>query len=216
LIACSKKEKDGISIDFIQFTKELGRALEFQSIPNSNALKLKDNTIIDLDNKLEYTIDIYCAKEVKRVKSRYIAGRNGTKEEKTSTTEFEYDYNVYKKNIGDNIKTLKGIEKCNEDGFLSIYEKLIGIFKSDNKISEYRGIVVGDKIVYELDNDVYICDLRKYSKSDIIGHKCSIIDRHMSSVYLNRNRRISGVTESTIYKFDTDDNSMELCRIDYS
>ena len=192
---------------------ELSKMLNFGYVPDK--VDMKSNRIIDTDGN-EYIVDIFSTGRKKTGESEFVINFCGgdlvSQKPRYKTT---YNYEVMEKS---NESTSK-FKQCNKEGFAGVFETLVGKGAILNNVGNipYEGIVVGDRIVYKVENQLYICGFNKYIRPIEIGTNVDIFSVENNSVYIVKNSRCeSGVSKSVTYALNPADMQIKLCNIQYS
>lgn len=196
---------------------ELSKILSFGYVPSK--MDMKSNRILDISNDSEYMIDIFSTGKKKTGESDYVINLYGdvsfTQKPKYRKT---YNYEVFEKTLDADTETMGKFKKSDKEGFAGLFETLVGkgIVKEDVGNIPYEGIVVGNKIIYKVDGNIYICGFEKYSKPLEIGKNVDIYSVEGDLVYLVKNSKCeSGVNKESIYTLNPKDMQIKLCRIQY-
>ncbi len=201
---------------------ELGRILEFGPIPDR--LNLKDNRLLDVNTKSEYFLDIYSTGKKKTNESELVLSIGGPnaglrKQNKYIKT---YDFELYeKKAIPEDIMDggrVERLQKANMDGVVSIFETLYskGLIQDGIDNVCYKGIIVDNTIMYNINGQIYVCTTDNYTKGTEIAKGTEIFGYENNFVYLLRKSRCeSGVQKESIFAYNIKDGSIRLCKIQY-
>lgn len=149
---------------------ELGRILDLGVIPSKEVIK--SGSIIDSRTLDEYSMQVY------------ISGERVDKEG------LSYDYKIYKR-VYDRRKggytSIKAVDSY--EGFIGLYSIIVGMLRLVGKEPEYKGVIVGDKLVYEVGGEIYINGLRGYKGNKVLMEGI-IYSYDRKSVYIKSGDRI--------------------------
>ena len=189
---------------------ELSRLLLIESIPR-NILNIRENSILDFNKELEYTIDIYLAGEVDTGESQFEfrVGKDGKADiSENNKVQKIYDFEVYKKDVYVKNeagvvrdKSINRMEIVDAPGFMCIFERLMidGIENAYNKV--FRGMIHGDTLVFSVDGALYKAKYSEYAEPEEIDYKVDIVGIQGPNVYYYKKEKLSsGVIKSTLYK----------------
>lgn len=193
--------------------REFTNILNFENVPNPYFIK--PNTVVDTNKSYEYFLDVYC-KEIRET------GRNSftidlTVEDSELCTEKEVvpiiGIKAFKKSLMsciDNVNILGGIEEDN------IISKILDDTIEMDLDTDIRGIKVDNKIILEIDNEIYKLDL--ISKTlKLIGNGISFYSFLGNYVYFIRKQKVrNGVIKNIIYKYSTLNGSITVSKIFFS
>lgn len=201
---------------------ELSKILDFGAIPERTALKA--NKIIDIDTGSEFLVDIFSTGKKKTNESEYIINLTGNNSDVTKKAKYiqTYGFEIYekKKESSDIINSagINKLKKSNIDGFGGVFETLIGkgiVRESINSVS-YTGIIVAGKIVYQVGNQIFICDLNRYTKPVEIGRNVEIYSYDNGFVYIiKRTICESSICKESIYALNPVNMQIKLCKIQF-
>ena len=205
---------------------ELGRMLDFGFVPERKELPM--NRLLHLGEEADYVIDIFSAGKQKSGESEYIIDLTGQNKDTRKRDRYitVYDFEAYeKKQLDSDIdydsnKPISKIKRISLNGLGGVFEsiicnsKLCGQSPSD---VQYSGVIIGDKVVYQVNNQIYICNLKAYSKPIQIGKGVSIYSYDNRFVYLLKKSTCeSRVTKESIYAFDPLDMQIRLCKTQFN
>lgn len=193
--------------------KELHNMLKFENIL-SGGLRLKQNNVIDLDNKVEITLDIYY-KGMKETDERkhvisLLTDKSGNEAVKIKI----YNYNAYRKK--NSINDAGRMEEVNYIGLRNLFNTLCGIriASDEEEFRGFRGLISDGDLIYEIDGRVYICKAYKTSYNREIARGVSIYGYNKGILYLERVINLKrGIKKSTIFSYELKEGNTRLCKI---
>lgn len=202
---------------------ELSRILDFGFVPSE--VELKDNTIIDLDSGDNYFLDIFYNGMVKTKVTDveiYIGldGSRKVNEKAKYTKAYDFDGYVKRTYIENGVSNESKTKMSQQDiaGLGSMFEKILVKGLADDRVEDivYTGLVSQGLMVYQLDNTIYRCNLKRYEKSVEVANNVNLFGLDGTKVYFYKDTKCgSGVIERTTYMFDVATNKLRLCRIEY-
>lgn len=202
---------------------ELSRVLEMGEVPNK--INLKENCIIDIDSQAELYIDIYSTGTRKSNKKDYIITIGGDFESSGSKNRVVtvYDFDLYEKKVdsGNEFKSasVSKIKSVKLDGFVNLFETIVGKLGNGNNIEDivYSGIIVGKKLVYQVDGELYICNANKYESKIQIAKGVNLYSHDKDMIYFTKSILCdSGVKRENTYAYSLNDNSIRISSIYFS
>lgn len=196
---------------------ELSQMLQFDAIPSKTALK--NNSIIEVNTGSEFLMDIYSTGKKKTNENELVISLNGSNSNITKKAKYiqTYSFDVYEKKR-DASDVLNKLKKVNIDGFASLFETLIGkgiINDTLNRI-DYRGLIINNKMVYQVGSQIFICEYNKYTKPVEIGKNVEIYGYNEGFIYIVK--RVvckSKVCKESIYRLNPADMQIKLCKIQF-
>lgn len=198
---------------------ELNNILKFGYFPDE--LKLSDNRILDKDKGYEYLIDVYCTGRKKSNDSvlEIVIG-DTTKVEQKQKMYKVYDFDTYRKKLTDSAnpdntdnKNNK-LEKIDKESMCAIFKYILttGVEEEAIKSVKYRGFIVNGKMIFEIDNKVYMCGSESLTKTSLIASNSSIYAYENGKLYIKNEKKLpSGVIKSNIYSYDFSNGAGRLC-----
>ncbi len=199
---------------------ELARILEIGRIPNP--IKFKDNTILNLDGNSELYVDIFSTGRKRDSRgNKYIIkiGNNEDTVERKNKYIITYDFELYEKEINyDNTSAISKLKKLKLDGALNLFETIVGkgSIKDGVENVKYKGIIVESKLIYQVDNELFICESDKYKKAKRIANNVEMYSYSEGIAYFIKNTISDrGVVKEVIYGYKLKDNSIRICNIKY-
>ena len=187
--------------------KELNDILNFRSIPKK--LKLKDNRIININNKSEYFLDIYQNELKETGENKYSISfiRSEANIELEPTYVMTYKCDVYeKKHMEQVAKTdTNKMEKIHLIGSQNILNILCGLKIVDNstEFSTYRGIIEDCNLVFEVEGRIYICKAYRNSESKEIVRGAELYSIRKGIIYF--------IVKDEIYSYSIGNGGISLC-----
>lgn len=201
---------------------ELTKMLDFGPVPER--MTLKTNKILDIDTGSEFLIDIFSTGKKKIKDSEYVLdmsskGSGLRKQPKYIQT---YDFEVFEKkkdtlDISNN-SGISRLRKSNLDGFAGVFETLIGrgILRDNMDSLSYEGILIDNKIVYQVGNQIFVCNSDRYIRPVEIGRNVNIYSYDKGFVYIiKKNICDSGVCRESVYALNPKDMQVRLCKIQF-
>lgn len=201
---------------------ELENILNFGTIPRK--ISLIDNKIIDFTNNCEYMLDIFIEKTVEAENEKYAvwgltSGSISSRSRKINI----YGYKVYVKSLStDATKCINGtseFSKCDVPGMQTMFVTLSGIKNSKDRKSfpVYKGLVIDNDLVYEVDNRLYTCKVNRVSEAVEIAGGVEVYGVDRSSVYFTKSVRLAGtdIEKETLYSYNLSNKTLRLCNIRY-
>ena len=185
-------------------------------------IQINENRILSPEKKYEYFLDVYCTgKQKTKDKVLNIVIGDTTRVETKAKMVRIYDFEVYGKSIDeDESKNSNNkLERKNVEGMSNVFSAILDAGMADDIVEDikYKGLIVGDKIVYEIKNKVYLADLDKYSSGGLlIAVSCSIYSYEGNKVYLkNVTKMPSGANKISIFSYDILASKGRLCSIKF-
>lgn len=197
---------------------ELENILTFGNIPKQT--EFRSNRIIDIDNGKEYLIDIYFAgykeTEEKSIVWNFIDDIDTVQKKKIKT----YKYDIYEKEIGVNGVGVKDnkINKSNLIGALGLFLNLCSIKNNtdSNYFSDFKGIIVGNHMIYTINDTIYHGRKNKTSEHKVVADKVELYGYDRGMIYYTKYKQITKkVKQETLYSYNLTDNVKRLCKIKY-
>ena len=187
---------------------ELENILNFGNIPKKQ--ELKDNTIIDSDNGIEYTLDIYedgYIESSEKVKTFNLhSGTSSTRNKRYK----KYGYTVYKK---------EGLGKSEEGKMLGmdgLFLELWGIKEATDvgSFPIYKGVIGNSYIAFEINRRLFICKANRREKPIEIANNISIYSIDNGMVYFTKETAMyGGISKEILYSCRLTDKTIKMCRI---
>lgn len=214
---------------------EIRNILNMYDVPNE--IEIGSNRIIHIGKNYQYIMDVFSQDTSKSNKSiETLNAKSGTFKSSNKIVK-TYDYNIYGKSVKDGIspkflglKNENKLEAARAEGLASLFEVILLNSITDANSEEYnqeeidqmeyRGLVIGDKLVFEVKNEVYLAKFGAYEATQLLGSNLSIYSckssNYKNKVYLKRVKRLeSGVYKCIVYVYDLNDNTTEICNIHY-
>ena len=204
--------------------RELASILYIKDIPE-DIHDIRENSILDVTENFEYTIDIFMEGKVRTGEDDYsiILGAKGFETKVSKAIEIIYNFEVYKKKVivghvngSENDSNIKRIAKVEMPGAISIFEKILidGIEHSYNKV--YRGIKCGDNLVFSMNGNLYRTKASKYVEPELVKNYVDIVGAHNEMVYYySKERLTSGVIKNTLYELNSTTGETSVCLINF-
>ena len=204
--------------------RELASILYIKDIPE-DIHDIRENSILDVTENFEYTIDIFMEGKVRTGEDDYsiIFGANGFETKVSKAIEIIYNFEVYKKKVivghingSENDSNIKRIAKVEMPGAISIFEKILtdGIENSYNKV--YRGIKCGDNLVFSMNGNLYRTKASEYVEPELVKNYVDIVGAHNEMVYYySKERLTSGVIKNTLYELNSATGETSVCLINF-
>lgn len=198
---------------------ELENILTFGNIPNR--IELKENKVIDIQNDIEYSLDIYCngtvqSDEVVQSWSLYGQGGKCTNRYKQVKT---YGFDAYCKNIQDRGINAGKQEKCSLTGLHNLFMQLCGI-KSSNDLSKFPnfyGILSDTNLVFIIDGRLYVAKSNRLGEPKDIAHGVELYSVEKNKIYFIKSKRVNNqISKDTLYSYNIVDGSIRMCKIIFS
>ncbi|MEM4385395.1 MAG: hypothetical protein QXD03_02470 [Candidatus Anstonellales archaeon] len=179
-----------------------------------NRLELKENVIIDIDNDIEYIIDIYFNKYIELEEEEMCINLYSNTASYRKKRVKTYKYDVYEKSYEENEGSLVKVEV---DGMHNLFLRLVGVKESNlyKKIPTYKGFIVGGNLIYTVEDNVFICKAYKQSKEKMIASKCKIYGYDKSMLYLLKSTREDNIYKDTIYSYNIHTGDIRIVDVDY-
>ena len=196
---------------------ELINMLTFANIPD--AIVLKPNRIIDLDNSKEYMLDIYYDGVRKSGDNEYVFGIGRDVEIKSKYVK-TYNYEAWEKSTraDENGKDANKIRKSSLASMHNLFMTICAIkIAGNNKDYEsYNGIVADGYLVYCINNRVFKCKAYKQSETKEFARGVEIYGYDRGIVYIRKSISIgNGVKKESIYSYGLKDETSRLCKIQF-
>ena len=204
--------------------RELANILYIKSIPE-DIHDIRENSILDVNENFEYTIDIFMEGKVRTGNESYsiILVNNGFETKVNKEVEIIYNFDVYRKKVivghidgSENNSNIKRIAKVEMPGAISIFEKILtdGIENSYNKV--YRGIKCGNNLVFSMNGNLYKTTASEYTEPELIKNYVDIVGAHGEMVYYYSKERLpSGVIKNTLYELNSTTSESSVCLINF-
>lgn len=203
---------------------ELGRMLDFGFVPTQKELPM--NKIINAEACTEYMLDVYSAGKQKTEGEELVidfTSRNhGIRRRAKYIPVFDfevYEKRGYESDSSEESKDTTKMKRVNLEGFGGLFETIISKAANQSNPSsiQYCGVIINNRLAYQVDNQIYICNLRAYSKPIEVGKGVSIYSYDDRFVYiLKRSSAGNGIWKEVIYAFDPVEMQIRLCKIQYS
>lgn len=195
------------------FREELLKSNIFTKIPGVNSIDSK--ILKDINDDAEYTLDIYKESVKETDKKMWVCDITGDDAviHEENTCKDIYNFDGYVKEHGNPIRKIKA------DGLVSVFVNAVSernISENDNGDFEFRGIVNGNRILYQCNDTLYTCRKDRYEKG--VEVLCGInILGYWSKYMLCERREIkeNGVCKTFIYAVDSESLKVGLCEIRY-
>lgn len=198
---------------------ELENILTFGTIPNR--MEFKQNKILDINDEVEYSLDIYCTGTVdtdEEVQS-LVLGRSGMSTGVSKKQIKTYGFDAYNKSLSDSGNSSKNsgkIEKCKITGLHNLFMELCG-FKSANAMSkfpDFTGAMFDNNMVFTIDKRLYFTKSNRLMEPKVIAHGAEIYAIENNKIYFTKSKKISDrVSKDTLYSYSIRDNAIRLCKI---
>lgn len=197
---------------------ELENILTFGNLPKKT--EFRSNRIIDIDNDIEYILDIffsgYKETEEKSLVWNFVDDLDTVQKKRVKT----YDYECYAKELGSNGVGLKDnkIKKTNLVGASGLFLNLCAIRNNSdsNYFSDFQGIIVGNHIIYIINNTLYHGKKNKSTEHKVIADNIELYGYDRGMIYYIKYKQINKkVKQETLYSYSLADNIKRLCRIKY-
>lgn len=215
-----KEFVDACNNDTLILKWELARILETGTVPNK--IDLKDNCILDIESNTELYIDIYSTGTRKTDKKDYIIKIGGDFEYYGTKNRVVtvYDFDVYEKridyvDISDNTNVSK-LKRVKLDWFVSLFETIVGKLGSGNNLSDivYSGFIADSKLIYQVDGDLYVCNLSITTKKKLIARGVNLYSYDKGFVYFTKVMLCdSGAKKENTYAYNLNDGSIRISNI---
>lgn len=202
--------------------KELADILTFGNIPEQ--LRLKENTIIDLENMYEYYLDIYTSGYRKTGESQYVISLVNDKDGLNIKPKYRmvYGYDSYVKeiNIGKDGKRdeFSRAKKATVIGLSSIFRTLCSIKMAGDKnyFETFIGFIVDRNIIYMVNNRIFICKAFRQSESAQVTDGAELYGYDKGLVYFTKvHETEDGINKDVIYSYNIADKEIKVCKIQF-
>ncbi len=202
---------------------ELGRMLDFGPVPEK--LNLKENRLLNMDTGSEFFLDIFLTGKRKTGESEYVFSIGGTNGGLRKQSKFikTFDFEVYEKKAQpeDIMESthIARLQKSNLDGAAALFETLAGKGSVQDGIENvpYTGIIIDNTIIYQVGGQIYKCTANKYSKAVEVAKNVELYGYENGFVYIiKKSLCSSGIHKDAIYAYNVRDNSIRLCKIQFS
>ena len=193
---------------------ELSNIFNFYSIPDK--INLPMNKIVDIDNSREILLDIFLAGYRKSEDKIQVWGLDGSSHIEQKNTEV-YDFNTYEKHIGKN-----GIDKLkitNIKGISALFYSLCSIKTACNidAFSNFKGIMADNKIIYNINNRIFITRANTYEDPEEIAREADIYGYKPGIIYIVKyGQLLNGVRKEHIYSYGIKSKELRLCSINFT
>lgn len=79
---------------------------------------------------------------------------------------------------------------------------------------EFKGIILGNDIVYEINGSVYACKVNKSCNPEEIANSASIYSCKSNTVYLEKHKRVNDKASRVgIYAYNLAEKKARICKI---
>lgn len=202
---------------------ELGRMLDFGFVPVQKEIPM--NRIINPDNMTEYIIDVFSSGKQKTGGTEYVIDFTGQNRATRKRARYitVYDFECYEKKQLDaeeaeENRAISRMKRVNLGGFGGVFETIISKASNSNPSNvQYSGVILGNRIVYQIENQIFICDLANYRHPVEIGKGVSIYSYDSRFIYISKKSMCeSNICKESIYAFDPMEMQIRLCKIQFN
>lgn len=186
---------------------ELQNILKMCDVPKE--IEIPDNTIYNADNEERYIMDIYKSGNLQynTGDTRWNIGSSISQRQATREVR-RYAYKIYRKDDENEITQCK-VEWAGAL-FAGIYK--IKCIESMEEFPVYKAVVIGNTVVYEVNNRIYIAGSLG---SKEIANSASIVTVDKSSIYIRRTIEVRDVQKIVIYKYEIANGRARVCHTKY-
>lgn len=197
---------------------ELQHILEYGYVPEQ--IEIPENKIIDIDEGVEYFLDIYCTgrKETDDTVMRVQISPNREIQSSLEKRRIKvYNFEVYGKKLTDlkNGNRTEKISGAQSKGFSSLFEVLLLEGINDDLITllKYRGIVSQNQLLFEVNNEIYLAPFDIYSKPTRLISNVKLYGFESGRVYVSKTVRTRpGIAKESIYSYELGTGKPRICR----
>lgn len=199
---------------------ELEHILDFGYLPSE--MKTGDRSIVDYENRVSYNLDVYTVgvRKTNDTVMRLTVGSNGRADTSMEKKEIKvYNFEVYWKSLDGINNRMDKVKGGGTSGFANIFEQLLneGVENGNVATLGYRGFIIEDKIVFEVNHDIFICSLTDCQGATRLLSNVQLHSYQGSIVYFKkRERKASKVWRETIYSYDLSNKKARLCKIQHT
>jgi len=196
---------------------ELNNILTFARVPD--IMNFEDNKIIDLEDKSEYTLDIFCngttntEEKITRIEIGNIDNLSNTRFKKIKT----YDWNIYHKGTSDSA-SIK-MDKRRFIGFDTLFNDIIVLKNNSGQIKFpiYKGVISDNNLIYSINGRLYITKVNRVTRSENIANGIELYSIEDDRIYFSKSKKINDkITKNILYSYNLMDKKARLCKIAYT
>ena len=201
---------------------ELANILTFGNLPEK--LALKDDRILNLENKSEFILDIYSGGSKKSGESEYTLSLIGNENEIKLKPKYvkTYKFDLYeKKYFGGNevAKPEEGkLQKNNIIGLSNLFNTLCSmkIAFENNEFEGFSGFIADRDLVYAINGRLFICKAFKASETKEIARGVELYSYDRGLIYFIKPTHMGkGIKKEMIYSYSLKDANLRLCKIQF-
>lgn len=198
---------------------ELSHILDFGYLPEET--QLVERSIIDFDSMLSYSLDIYAVgtRKTSDTLLKVTVGSDGKASTSMENKEVKiYNFEAYVKSLTALNNRIEKVKNSNTSGFASIFEQVLGEGIGTGTVNEvsYKGVIIGDQIVFELEKSIFICPFNSYEVAKRLLCNVQFYGYSDNTIYVKkRERKASKVWRETIYSYELETAKARLCRIQH-
>ena len=201
---------------------ELSNILTFGNLPEKIALK--EDRIINLEDKSEFILDIYSAGSKKNGESEYVISLVGNDNDIKLKPKYvkTYKFDIYEKKYtgGDSIvKAEEGkLQKNNILGLSNLFNTLCSIkMASENtEFEQFYGIMADRDLVYIINGRLFVCKAFRAAETKEIARGIELYSYNRGLIYFIKPTNMGkGVKKEMIYSYSLKDETLRLCKIQF-
>lgn len=198
---------------------ELEHILDFGYIPQK--LSLKENKLIDYENRIEYNLDVYSTgrRETNDTVLNIRIGANGSDTSLEKKKIKVYNFEVYGKNLDNVNNRIEKIQGAQSKGFASVYDVLLTEGITDDIVTQikYCGVISQSQIIFEINREIYIAPFDEYNEPKRLVSNVKLYSFEGGRIYMvKREQKAPNVWQENLYSYNIMEEKARLCRISFT
>jgi len=199
---------------------ELENILTFGNIPNR--MEFKQNKIINPQENMEYTLDIYCTGSVdtdEKIQSWSLSDISSIGTSVKYKQMKTYGFDSYSKSISDASKSNGKLEKCKINGLHTLFLQLCGLKSACemNTFPNFEGIIMDTHLIFTIERRLFIAKSNRLTEPKDIAHGVELYSVENNKVYFIKSKKINEkVSKDILYSYSIADGTVRMCKIIFS
>ena len=201
---------------------ELGNILQFGNVPDR--IELVPNKVIDLNNKSEYTMDIFTAgtRPTRDKQQVWSFGESDVQSSMRQKHVRVYGYDLYSKIASSEDFNIKvGEDKLKPAELFGINSLFCALCSAkttseSSVFPDYIGFIADGNFIFSIENRLFISKSDIYTEAKEVARGVDIYSYKRGVVYIVKSKAVAtGIKKEVIYSYSLLDGNLRLCKIQF-